>query len=223
MLVKDYMTRHPILVEPSLRVIEAQKIMAENNIRHLPVVGSGKRLLGLVTRRRLSIPPEQLSSLDVWEITRYLSDLTVGKVMVKGDDLYTIGGDATLEEAADLIIRSKISGLPVVEEGNVVVGIITETDLLIELQNLLGSKDSGWRVVMRVPDRRGEFHKIIHTIYDKGWGIMAMGSVRSPRSEETWDIVFKVRRCTRGDLMAALETIPDQKIVDVRETGATNA
>ncbi len=223
MLVKDYMTRHPILVEPSLRVVEAQKIMAENNIRHLPVVGSGKRLLGLVTRQRLSIPPEQLSSLDVWEITRYLSDLTVGKVMVKGDDLYTIGGDATLEEAADLIIRSKISGLPVVEEGNVVVGIITETDLLIELQNLLGSKDSGWRVVMRVPDRRGEFHKIIHTIYDKGWGIMAMGSVRSPRSEETWDIVFKVRRCTRGDLMAALETIPDQKIVDVRETGATNA
>lgn len=221
MLVKDYMTRHPIMVEPTLRVIEAQKIMMENNIRHLPVVGDGKRLLGLVTRQRLSIPPEQLSSLDVWEITRYLADLTVSKVMVKGDDLYTIGGEATLEEAADRIIRSKISGLPVVED-EIVVGIITETDLLIELQNLLGAKDSGWRVVMRVPDRRGEFHKIIHTIYDKGWGIMAMGSVRSPRSKEAWDIVFKVRRCTRDELVAALETIPDQKIVDVRETGATN-
>jgi acetoin utilization protein AcuB len=221
MLVKDYMTRHPIMVEPTLRVIEAQRIMVENNIRHLPVVGDGKRLLGLVTRQRLSIPPEQLSSLDVWEITRYLSDLTVSKVMVKGDDLYTISGDATLEEAADRIIRSKISGLPVVED-EIVVGIITETDLLIEFQNLLGANDAGWRVVMRVPDRKGEFHKLIHAIHDKGWGFMAMGSVRTPKRADTWDIILKIRRCARDELVEVLKGVPDQEIVDVRETGATN-
>src|SRR5574337_695040 len=175
MLVKDYMTRHPIMIEPTMRVAEAQKLMSENNIRHLPVVGTGKRLLGLVTRRRLSIPPEKLGSLDVWEITRYLSNLTAGDVMLKGPDLQTIGADATLEEAADLMIRNKISGLPVVEQPGsaVVVGIITETDLLIELQNLLGAVDAGWRVVMRVPDRDGEFRKLVRAISDKGWGIMA--------------------------------------------------
>lgn len=217
MLVKDYMTRHPIMIEPTLRVADAQKLMAENGIRHLPVVGDGKRLLGLVTRQRLSIPPEKLGSLDVWEITRYLSNLTAGDVMVKGPDLKTIGPEATLEEAADLLIRNKISGLPVIED-SVVIGILTETDLLIELQNLLGAIDPGWRVVMRVPDRDGEFRKLVRAISDKGWGIMALGSVRSPKHPDHWDIILKVRHCTREALVAVLENVADQKIVDLRET-----
>jgi acetoin utilization protein AcuB len=218
MLVKDYMTRHPIMIGPDMRVTEAQKLMAENKIRHLPVTGDGKRLLGLVTRQRLSIPPERLGSLDVWEITRFLSDLTVNKVMVKGPDLRTITPDATIEEAADLMIRHKVGSLLVVEDRDVVVGIITELDLLVELQDLLGANDTGWRVTMRVPDRDGEFSKLTKAMLDRGWGIMAMGSVRAPKQPEYWDIVLKVRRCTRDELLAALEEIPDQKLVDLRET-----
>jgi acetoin utilization protein AcuB len=218
MLVKDYMTRHPILIEPTMRITEAQKLMVENNIRHLPVVGSGKKLLGLVTHRRLMIPPEKLSSLDVWEITRYLSDLTVSKVMVTGKDLHTIKQEATIEEAADLLTRNKISGLPVVDDDGAVVGIITETDLLIELQNLLGAQDPGLRVVVRVPDRMGEFRKVVRAISEHNWGIMAMGSVRSPKQPDKWDIVLKVRHCTKGELIEVLKGIEDQEIVDVRET-----
>lgn len=217
MLIKDYMTRHPIMIEPEKRVVEAQKLMVENNIRHLPVVGDGKRLLGFVTRQRLSIQPERLASLDVWEIARYLSDLNVAKVMVTGNDLHTIHPEATIEEAADLLIRNKISGLPVVED-DVVVGIITETDLLIELQNLLGAIEDGWRVTMRVPDRRGEFSKLTLALAERGWGIMAMGSSRTPRQADKWDVVLKVRNCTRAELEGVLKGVPDQEIVDVRET-----
>jgi len=46
MLVKDYMTRHPLMAAPTMPIVEAQRYMGENNIRHLPVVGDGKRLLG---------------------------------------------------------------------------------------------------------------------------------------------------------------------------------
>lgn len=218
MIVKDYMTRHPILINPDLRVTEAQKIMSENNIRHVPVVGDGKRLQGLVTRQRLSIPAEKLTSLDVWEITRYLTDLTVGKVMIKGPDLCTIHPNAPIEEAADLMIRHKIGGLPVIEDGEVVVGIITESDLLRELQNLLGANEAGWRATIRVPDRVGEFSKITRAMLEHGWGIMAMGSVRSPKQPGYWDIVVKVRRCTRDELKAVIEQIPDQQLTDLRET-----
>ncbi len=216
MLVRDYMTRHPIVIEPHQRVIEAQKMMAENKIRHLPVVGSGKRLLGLVTRQRLQIAPERLTSLEVWEITRYLAELKVEKVMVKGPDLHTIQADATLEEAADLMILHKIGGLPVVENG-ILIGIITEVDLLIELKNLLGAPDPGWRVTVRVPDRRGEFTKLTSTIMEHGWGIMALGSVRSPKAPGHWDIVVKVRNCTREELLPVLEAIEGHQIIDARE------
>lgn len=227
MLVKDYMTRHPIMIEESTRVLEAQKIMTQNNIRHLPVVSSGKRLSGLVTRQRLMLPPEKLGSLDVWEIARYLSDMTVGKVMIKGHELQTILPEATLEEAAELMMRHKVGGLPVVESGanppnsGVVCGIITDTDLLVELQNLLGAQDSGYRVVVRVPDRNGEFRKVVRVISDRGWGIMAMGSVRAPKVPDKWDIVLKVRHATKGDLITALREIPDQEIMDIRETGGS--
>ncbi|KPV53201.1 hypothetical protein SE17_11000 [Kouleothrix aurantiaca] len=218
MLVKDYMTRHPIMIEPGRRVVEVQKLMADNNIRHLPVVGDGKRLVGMVTRQRLAIRPEQVGSLDPWELTRYLTDLTVGKVMISGSDLHTIAPDATIEEAADLMISHKISGVPVVENGGIVVGIITETDLLIELRNLLGAIDAGWRVVIRVPDRDGEFRKVIHAISSNGWGIMALGSVRTPKDPAHWDLVLKVRHASRDALVEALKGIEGQELIDLRET-----
>jgi acetoin utilization protein AcuB len=220
MLVKDYMTRHPIMIEPNRRVVEAQRLMGENNIRHLPVVADGKRLLGLVTRQRLAIRPDQLGSMDVWELTHYLQGLTVGKIMIAGKDLRTIAPDATIEEAADLMIAHKISGVPVVEEGNVVVGIITETDLLVELRDLLGAIDAGWRAVVRVPDRDGEFRKLIRVISNNGWGIMALGSVRSPKQPDHWDLIVKVRHCQRDELVAAISQIEDQELVDLRETAS---
>ncbi len=219
MLVKDYMTRHPIMIPADMRIADAQRLMVDNNIRHLPVVGDGKRLVGIITRQRLAIAPEQLLSLDVWEITRYLSTLTVGKVMLTGSDLKTIGPDATLEEAADLLLRNKISGLTVVE-GGVVVGMLTDTDLLLELMNLLGAIDTGWRIVMRVPDRQGEFSRLMRAITERGWGVMAMGSTRTPRQPDKWDLILKVRRAERGELMEVLQGLHEQEIVDVRETKA---
>ena len=47
MLVKDFMTRHPIMVSPEMAAAEAQRLMTENDVRHLPVVGDGKILKGL--------------------------------------------------------------------------------------------------------------------------------------------------------------------------------
>lgn len=217
MFVKDYMTRHPILIEPGKKVIEVQQLMVENNVRHLPVVGDGKRLLGLCTRERLQIPPDRFGSLNVWEITRFLADLTVDKVMIKAVDLHTIGPETAIEDAARLLTHHKIGGLVVVEDG-MVVGVITETDLLVELQELLGAYDPGWRVTIRIPDNTGESDKITSVIHGNGWGIMAMGAVRTPKQSGKWDVVVKICDCEKDELVAALAKIEGQEIIDVRET-----
>jgi len=216
MLVKDYMTRHPLMAEPDMTIVEAQRYMGENNIRHLPVVGDGKRLLGLVTRQSLLVDPGRLGSLNVWEITRYLTGLTVKEVMIKARDVVTVSEDATVEEAARIMIEKKVGGLPVVKEG-VVIGIITETDLLAQLTNLLGWSVRGMRVTVRVPDKAGEFAKVTSAIASQGWGIYAAGGVPAPKHPGYWDAVFKVRDVPRDDLVAVLEKIEGQEIVDVRE------
>ena len=216
MLVRDYMTRHPIMIPPTTPAAEAQKIMVENKIRHLPVIGSGKRPLGLITRERLRIPPTDLGSLNVWEISRFLSDLTVEDVMVKGDDLITTGPDATLEEAARVMVENRIGCLPVLEEG-IVVGVITETDMLVQLADLLGGNVPGVRVTVRVPDKVGQFAKVTAAIASQGWGIYASGSAPAPKRPGYWDIVLKLRGGSKEEVVATLEQVEDQEIIDVRE------
>lgn len=218
MLVKDYMTRHPIMVGPETPAAEAQKIMAENNIRHLPVVGDGKRLLGLITGDRLSVPPTDLGSLNVWEISRLLWELNVSKVMVKRKDVITIDPDATIEQSAKKMIDHRIGCLPVIEENDVVVGILSEVDLLAELATLLGGGREGVRVTVRVPDRVGEFSKVTSSISSKGWGIYSSGSVPAPKKEGYWDLVVKVRNVAIEDLEEILSKDPDHEIVDIRRS-----
>ena len=217
MLVKDCMMRHPIMIAPETPAAEAQQIMTENKIRHLPVVGYGKRLKGLITRHRLAFKPEELGSLNVWEITRKLSSLVVKDVMVKTADVKTIDADRTIERAAAVMTENKIGCLPVIED-NVVVGIITETDLLIELRELLGATDPGWRVVVRIPSRVGEYAKLTNTISEHGWAIMAMGSVRTPKDAGHWDMVLKVTGAQKEDLQATVDAIDGHQLIDIRET-----
>ena len=219
MLVKQYMTRHPVMVEPGTTVIEARQLMVNSGIRHLPVVGDGKKVVGLLTWEGTQVSYDQFGSLNIWEINDFLTKMTVDRCMSKGEDLLQIAPDATLESAADLLIDHKGSGLVVVEDG-IVVRILTETDLMIELKNLLGANESGYRVTMRVPDQRGEFSRLTGALAERGWGIMSLGSARAPKSDDHWDIVIKVRGCDFGELEPVLKSIEGQQILDVRETAA---
>ncbi len=215
MLVKDYMTRHPVMAEPSMSLVEAQQMMAEAKVRHLPVVETGKRLVGLVTRQTLRIPPTELASLNVWEITRFLSDLKLEDVMVKHRDVITTEADLPLEQAAQVMIQHKIGALPVLEKG-IVVGIITEIDMMTQLTELLGGNVAGVRATIRMPNRKGELAKMTRAISEQGWGIYASGGVPTPKDPSYWDCVIKVRDVSKDELLAVLERIEDQEVIDLR-------
>jgi len=215
MFVRDYMTRHPVMVDPGMSIVEAQGIMAETHVRHLPVVGKGKQLMGLVTRERMRIPPTELASLNVWEITRLLSNMTVEDVMVRGENVITTEPDLALEQAAQEMIEHKIGSLPVMED-NVVVGIITEIDMMAQLTALLGGTVAGVRATVRMPNRKGELAKVTGAISKQGWGIYASGGVPTPKDPDHWDCVFKVRDVPQAELLAVLQGIEGHEVIDIR-------
>ena len=217
MLVNDCMTRHPIMVAPESPAVEAEKLMAENHIRHLPVVGDGKRLLGLLTRQRLALKPDAMASLNVWEISRFLSNLSVGDLMLKADQVQTITPDRTIERAARIMTDYKIGCLPVLEDKVVVVGILSEVDVLQAFQEMLGLPAAGVRVTMRMPNRKGEFAKLTGVISQNGWGIMGIGSFPSPRHSGFYDMVLKIPQVKVDDVRDVLSQVPEQEIVDIRE------
>ncbi len=215
MLVKDYMTRHPLMAEPEMSIVDAQRYMGENDIRHLPVVGSGKRLLGLVTRQTLLVDPGKLGSLDVWEITRYLSHVSVADVMVPAEQVITIPPDTAIETAARVMVENRVGSLPVVEEG-IVVGMITDTDMLNQLMEMMGARVSGVRVTIRMSMSKGELAKLVSAVAAKGWGIEALGGVLAPKDPDKWDAVVKLRE-PRDEVAAVLGQIEGQEIIDIRE------
>jgi acetoin utilization protein AcuB len=217
MLVKEYMTRHPLMVDPDMSIVDAKGYMSRNNIRHLPVVGDGKRLLGLVTRERFLVDPNTLASLDIWEIARALAGLTVKDVMIKARDVVTVDPDLTIEEAAYRMVAKKVGCLPVLED-EFVVGMISQVDLLAHLAEMLGTRWAGVRVTVRMPDRRGEFAKMVAAISAKGWGITAMGGVSTLKDPASWDAVVKIRFVTPDEVVAVLEKGEGHQIIDVRET-----
>jgi len=217
MLVKDFMTRHPILITETTSAPEAQRIMVENGIRHLPVTGSGKRLQGLVTRQTLKLDQEVFGSLNVWEITRYLSNLLVKDVMIKAKNVKTIAADKTAERAARMMIDYKVGSLPVIEDEDVVVGILTEIDLLHVFQEMLALPTDGVRVTLRMPDQKGEFAKLANVLSSQNIGVMGIGTYPSPRHEGHYDAVLKMRNVTIDQVRNAFSQLENYEIVDIRD------
>jgi acetoin utilization protein AcuB len=218
MFIKDYMTKHPVMIDAKASIVEAQGVMAETHIRHLPVVEAGKRLVGLVTQETLRVPPTRLTSLNVWEITRFLSDLTVSDVMIKGKTVITVGSEATIEEGARIMVENKIGCLPVLEEG-IVVGIITDVDIMAHLMEMMAAQSPGVRTTVHMPAHKpGELAKLVAAVAAQGWGIEALGGAPSPREpDKWWDAVIKLRGIPKEKVAAVLGSIPDQEIIDIRE------
>ncbi len=217
MLVKECMTRHPIIISPSTKITEAQKLMAENHIRHLPVTSDGKKLEGLITRARFSLKPDMLGSLDMWEISRQLSDLTVKEVMVKKENVLTIDANRTIERAAKIMADHKVSCLPVLDDDGAVEGIISEIDLLHSYQEMLGLPADGLRVTVRMPNQRGEFTKLMKVLGENGWGVMGIGTYPTHRKEGWYDVVLKIPEVTAEQVRTAFSQIEAQEVVDIRD------
>lgn len=112
-----------IVVSPKDTVESAIQIMQQHSIRHLPVV-EDNRLVGLVTESSLRpyLSPEKLK-------------LPLREVMIINP--ITIDPEASIDEAARLIYKYKIGGLPVISQGKL-VGIITITDILEAFIELMG-------------------------------------------------------------------------------------
>jgi len=108
-------------------VADAYNMMMQKGIRRLPVVEHDK-LVGIVTLGDLrEARPSPAISLSIYELNYLLSKLTVGQVMTHSP--YTVTADVAMPAAARMMLERKISGLPVVDEQQHVVGIITESDI----------------------------------------------------------------------------------------------
>jgi|ERR671923_2134756 acetoin utilization protein AcuB len=126
MRVVDVMTKHPLVVTPSENIGQADEIMTANKIRQLPVVNE-RELVGIITDRDIrSFLSESLLSPP--EAREKALRTRIAEVMTT--DPLTLSPDDNLQEAVELLINEKIGGIPVVDEAEGLVGIVTYVDVL---------------------------------------------------------------------------------------------
>ena len=117
MKVSEIMSKKIEIIHENESVENAAKIMVEEHIGALIILDKNEKLQGMITER------------DILKLIAAKKKVTCSVKEVMTKKLITIGPDAILEEAADLMSEHKIKKLPVVQEGHL-VGIVTATDLI---------------------------------------------------------------------------------------------
>jgi acetoin utilization protein AcuB len=186
--VRDVMSTDLVTVRPAESVRRAYEIMRDRRIRHLPVI-ENDRLVGILSDRDLR--PILLSP--------GLTGASVAELMSEGPT--TITPDTSVEDAASLLVVRKIGCLPVVE-GERLVGIVTETDLLAVLVEMLGLLSQSTRLDVVVPGGPAAYEKVVEVIRGHQGQIMSVGAVPGPSGETIFSV--RLEPCDPRPLVAAL-------------------
>ncbi len=125
--VKDIMAKEVSTLGRNDTLDLADNVMTLDRIRHLPILDEG-RVVGVVSQRDL-FRSALAAALGYGEKAQKTLLRTIRVKEVMSEPAITVSPEATVKEAARLMIENKIGCLPVVE-GHALVGIVTETDIL---------------------------------------------------------------------------------------------
>jgi acetoin utilization protein AcuB len=214
MLVSSRMTPDPITVTDKTPIDEALRVMRDKRVRRLPVVNAKGTLVGIVAEKDvLYASPSPATSLSIHEIHYLVSKLTVGEIMTK--NVLTVTDDTPLEEAARVMADHRIGALPVMHNSKL-VGIITETDIFKALLELMGAREPGVRLTMRIPEGQGVLPLCTETMSKLGGRVLALltWSAEDPDSRV---VTAKVTGVSREKLTEGIDKL-GVEILDVRES-----
>ena len=171
MLVGRRMRRSLITLTKDGTLAQARELLHANRIRHLPIV-EGDRLLGILTDRDIrQASPSSAAGISPDRTAAFLAQIPVTEAMVR--DVRTVSPYTTIEEAARLMIEHKIGCLPVTEADRL-VGIITETDILGVLVDVMGIREPSTRIELALPDRPGALAEVARIIQAHGVTIASL-------------------------------------------------
>lgn len=201
MRVEEWMTRNVVCITQDKTIQDCVDLMKKHSIRHLPVVQDG-RLIGLVTEGDLR--QVFLASL--------IEELTITDVMIR--DPITVSPDTEIEDAARVIYYNKIGGLPVVDEDDKVLGIITVADILAAFIEIMGLLKSTSRIDLMLGDDPEAFEKVCALIRDRGGEIISVG-ISGHRLKKKRVYYFRLKKCNVGHMSRVLEKAGYQVVSSV--------
>ncbi len=178
MAVKHWMTNDVITVKADTSLLKCRNLMKEKNIRRVPVVDDDNHVIGIISDRDVkSASPSKATALEVHEMQYLLAEIKARDIMTPSP--VTVKPDATVENAAVLMVDRKIGGLPVVGDDGKLCGIITDQDIFKVLIDITGARLGGLYVALEVDDKPGAMRPVFDTLREQGARISSVLS-RNP-------------------------------------------
>jgi acetoin utilization protein AcuB len=190
MKIHSLMIADPIVIDEKTSIEGALNLMKTNSIRHLPVVAKSGKLKGFVT----------LSDLKQGLIPSMLGDISLADIMVKRP--VTVEPNEDIEIAAQLIYKHKISGIPVVKSG-ILVGIITETDILRAFIDMMGILTGSSRIDVAITNEPGSFANALAIINRHGGDVINVGMTSEQDGKRVY--YFRLSACRTNMIQKALQ------------------
>ena len=174
MIVAKRMMRNPVFLDEDDSMKTAMDTLKDREIRHLPVLKGGAKLVGILTETDIKqASPSTATALEIREVYYLLDKIKVKQIMTKRP--YTISPTAPIEEAAMVMRDKKIGCLPVMEEGRL-VGILTETDILDAFIESMGVRGPGHRIELVLPTMGKGLFEVLKLLKDFDANIVSLAT-----------------------------------------------
>jgi CBS domain-containing protein len=126
--VKKIMAVDPVTVHEKQKVSDVHRLIVERKIHHVPVV-SGRRLIGLISATDLlRVSWGDVNKQDPRQVDVLLDTLAIRDVMQ--EDIVTLRQSDTVRHAAEQLAQGDYHSLPVLDDADELVGMVTSTDLI---------------------------------------------------------------------------------------------
>lgn len=203
MYVYEKMNSNVATVEPNFSVSKAFQIMTDTKHSQLPVIDSKKQLLGLVTEKLLAeVNPSKATSLSVYEINYLLSKTKVSDIMRTG--IFKINQNKLIEDAAIIMKENHIGCLPVVDDNNTLVGIVTRVDIFKGFIDITGVKLNGTRIVLKTDNKAIKLSQIAEIAENNN---IEIASVSKLENKDYNEIIIKTTSLNTDNFVKELENL----------------
>ncbi len=205
MLIDEIMSSTVITVKEEQSLLEVREVMANHNLRRIPVVNDIGCLKGIVTDGDVArSAPSDATTLSKYEANYLLSKLKVKDVMTKA--VVTVRKGDAVETCAYLLYKNKIGALPVVDENGKVCGIVTDTNVFKVLVDIMGYTQNSTKITIDSADKVGVLADIAQIFKTRGVNIISV--ITRSTGEVSREIII------RADLTNAMDLVEE-----IREAG----
>lgn len=206
MLTLDWMQSKVISIPPTTTLLQCRKLFKEHKINRLPIVDSNNVVVGLISSSDVrSFAPNKSTGLEIIELLEIMSETKVRDVMVV--DPVTITYKSTIEQAAKRMIDRHVACLPVVNEEDKLVGIITGWDVFKALLDMSGAEQTGVEVGFVVPNKPGTIRELLDKL--KAQGMSTISVLSSASDDGTRQVKIRFRGVDGPAQNLALEQFRD--------------